>query len=79
MKTAKQRLQNGMYQDIYRHDVSLEIIMKIQDEMDKERARSRHEQEQERMEWRKEREALQNKIDQLIAIVAEQSKGKENE
>jgi hypothetical protein len=51
----------------------------IRDEMDKERARSRHEQEQERMEWRKEREALQEKIDQLIAIVAKQNKGKENE
>ena len=48
-------------------------------EMDKERARSRHEQEQERMEWRKEREALQKRIDQLIAIVAEQYKGKDHE
>jgi len=52
---------------------------RIRDEMDKERARSRHEQEQERMEWRKEREALQKRIDQLIAIVAQQNKGKENE
>ena len=56
-----------------------EQFNRIRDEMDKERARSRHEQEQERMEWRKEREALQKRIDQLIAIVAEQSKGKENE
>jgi len=47
--------------------------------MDKERARSRHEQELERMEWRKEREALQKRIDQLIAIVAKQNKGKDNE
>jgi DNA-binding transcriptional MerR regulator len=52
---------------------------RIRDEMDKERARSRHEQEQERMEWRKEREALQKRIDQLIAIVAEQYKGKDHE
>jgi hypothetical protein len=52
---------------------------RIRDEMDKERARSRHEQEQERMEWRKEREALQKRIDQLIAIVAEQNKGKDHE
>jgi len=35
MKTAKQRLQNEMYEDIYCHDVSLEIIIKIQDEMEK--------------------------------------------
>jgi len=34
MKTAKQRLQNGMYEDIYCHDVSLEIILKIQHEME---------------------------------------------
>lgn len=52
---------------------------RIRDEMDKERARSRHEQEQERMEWRKEREALQKRIDQLIAIVAQQNKGKDHE
>jgi len=56
-----------------------EQFNRIRDEMDKERARSRHEQEQERMEWRKEREALQNKIDQLIAIVAQQNKGKDHE
>ena len=35
LKTAKQRLQNGMYEDIYCHDVSLEITLKIQDEMEK--------------------------------------------
>ena len=52
---------------------------RIRYEMDKERARSRDEHEQERMEWRKEREALQNKIDQLLAVVAEQNKGKEHE
>lgn len=35
LKTAKQRLQNGMYEDIYNHDVCFEIIQKIQDEMEK--------------------------------------------
>jgi hypothetical protein len=52
---------------------------RIRYDMDKERARSRDEHEQERMEWRKEREALQNKIDQLLAVVAQQNKGKEHE
>ena len=52
---------------------------RIRYEIERERARSRDEQEQERMEWRKEREALQKRIDQLIAIVAKQDKGNDNE
>jgi hypothetical protein len=52
---------------------------RIRYEMEKERARSRDEQEKERLEWRKEREALQQRIDQLIAIVAKQNKGKDHE
>lgn len=56
-----------------------EQFERIRYDMEKERARSRDEHEKERMEWRKEREALQQKIDQLLAIVAQQNKGKEHE
>jgi len=52
---------------------------RISYQMEKERARLREELEHERLDRRKEREALQEKIDQLIAIVAKQNKGKENE
>jgi len=56
-----------------------EQFERIRYDMERERARSRDEHEKERMEWRKEREALQQKIDQLLAIVAQQNKGKEHE
>ena len=54
-------------------------LNRIRFDMDKERARLREDLEHERLDRRKEREALQEKIDQLIAIVAKQNKGKENE
>ena len=52
---------------------------RISYQMEKERARSREELEHERLDRRKEREELQNRIDQLIAIVAKQSKGTQDE
>jgi hypothetical protein len=48
-------------------------------QMEKERARLREELEHERLDRRKEREVLQEKINQLIAIVAQQNKGKDHE
>jgi hypothetical protein len=52
---------------------------RISYQMEKERARSREELEHERLDRRKEREELQNRIDQLIAIVAKQNKGTQDE
>ena len=54
-------------------------LNRIRFDMDKERARLREDLEHERLDRRKEREALQEKIDQLIAIVAKQNKGKDHE
>ena len=34
LKTAKQRILKGMYDDIYQHDLGRDIIRKIQNEMD---------------------------------------------
>jgi len=52
---------------------------RISYQMEKERARSREELEHERLDRRKEREELQKRIDQLIAIVAKQNKGTQDE
>jgi len=52
---------------------------RISYQMEKERARLREELEHERLDRRKEREVLQEKINQLIAIVAQQNKGKDHE
>ena len=52
---------------------------RISYQMEKERARSREELEYERLDRRKEREELQKRIDQLIAIVAKQNKGTQDE
>jgi len=54
-------------------------LNRIRYDMDKERARLREDLEHERLDRRKERQALQEKIDQLIAIVAKQNKEKDNE
>ena len=48
-------------------------------QMEQERARLREELEHERLIRRKEREELQKSIDQLIAIVAKQNKGTQDE
>jgi hypothetical protein len=54
-------------------------LNRIRYDLDKERARLREDLEHERLDRRKERQALQEKIDQLIAIVAKQNKEKDNE
>ena len=52
---------------------------RISHQMEQERARLREELEHERLVRRKEREELQKSIDQLIAIVAKQNKGTQDE
>lgn len=74
------QLQSQLQSQIYDLNQSMkDQLNRIRFDMDKERARLREDLEHERLDRRKEREALQEKIDQLIAIVAKQNKGKDHE